>query len=363
MNIEFKKQPAKKHALTEQITPKQFDSLRVSLGSACDLACTYCVPEGDASNFKGSVEKALQPEKLAEMVLLLNDELNLKKIRITGGEPLLGNKLERFVKALNGVQLPSLTLTTNGQLLASKLDVLERAGITKINVSLDSLKPEVFKAITVRGKLEQTLDGIEQALQRGFSLKINMIPQRGVNDDEILDLLEFCAKRGVELRFIELMRMGHMREMTKFKSLFVSMDEITEMIGQKWAVEKLPRSCGSTSQPFKADGLGRLSGVDFSSFGETAQRDAGSTQFGVIANESQPFCHDCGRLRLSPKGELAGCLSSEKYFSLLPLLDQKTEESKAKSKLQLQKILSAAMAEKQPEFFTGSAMIMKEIGG
>ncbi len=340
MNAEFKK-------LTEQKYPaeKQFDSLRVSLGSACDLACTYCVPADTSPADLGAAEKALQPEKLAEMVLLLNDELSLKKIRITGGEPLLGNKLERFVKALNGVQLPSLTLTTNGQLLATKLDVLEAAGIKKINVSLDSLKVEVFKAITVRGKLDQTLEGIEQALKRGFQLKINMIPQRGINDDEILEVLEFCAKRGVELRFIELMRMGHMREMNKFKSLFVSMDEITEIIAQKWPVEKLPRSCGSTSQPFTAVGLGRLG--------------TGSARFGVIANESQPFCHDCGRLRLSPKGELAGCLSSEKYFSLLPLLGLKKSESSK----ELKGILARAMAEKQPEFFKGSAMIMKEIGG
>ena len=110
---------------------RTFNSLRVSLGSACDLACTYCVPDDVTAD-----AKALMPEKLDKLVLMLNEHLDLSKIRMTGGEPLLGNKLERFVTALGGATLPTLTLTTNGQLLAQKLDLLEQAGITKINVSM-----------------------------------------------------------------------------------------------------------------------------------------------------------------------------------------------------------------------------------
>jgi len=313
---------------------RTFQSLRLSLGSACNLACSYCVGPGGPPRSIGE----LNPKDLARLAGLLYQALDLKKIRFTGGEPLLGNRLELLIEHLGPLDGLDLGLTTNGQLLKDKLGLLRRSGITRINVSLDSLKPERFARMTQGGKLEKTLEGIQAALDQGFCLKLNMVPQKGLNEDEIAPMLQFALERGMELRYIELMRMGHLSQEENFRKLFFPLAEILQTLKKDWDFTPEPRAWGSTAGTYQVESGGR---------------------FGVIANESAPFCSHCDRLRLSPKGELVGCLSSEKRYDLKPLLEMEPKEALAR----LPQILQLAMAEKREFKFAGSGLWMKEVGG
>ncbi len=309
---------------------RSFKSLRVSLGSACDLACDYCAPD-----HRLSVLGELAPQETAKLVRLLANHLSLTKLRITGGEPLLGNRLERFLSALGQGLEGKIGLTTNGQMLEQKIPLLLQAGIRRVNVSLDSLQPASYARITAGGDLRRTLAGLAAAKEAGLQVKINMIPQRNRNEEEILPLLEWACSQGFELRFIELMRMGTLSRYADFAQRWVGLNEILKRIQARYLVRALPRPSGATAQGFEATNLGR---------------------FGVIANESAPFCADCDRLRLTPKGELIGCLSSETRFDLKPLLAHPDEAS-------LSQLLDQALAEKQEIRFLGSRLEMMEIGG
>ncbi len=313
---------------------RNFQSLRLSLGSACDLACSYCVAPKEVRPQAGE----LKPKDLARLANLLHRVLGLKKIRFTGGEPLLGNRLERLIEALGPLDGVERSLTTNGQLLKGKLKILHRAGIQRLNVSLDSLNPRAFTRLTQGGELKKTLQGIDAALDQGFKLKLNMIPQKGINQNEVGALLNYALGRGMELRYIELMRMGHLRKEAIFSKLFYGQAEILRALKKDFLIRPLNREWAATATRY-----------------EVVQRGF----FGMIANESAPFCRDCDRLRLSPRGELVGCLSSEKSFSLVPLLGLSDLAALAA----LPELLKQALAEKREQRFTGSGLWMKEVGG
>ncbi|MCE1118580.1 MULTISPECIES: GTP 3',8-cyclase MoaA [Pseudomonas] len=315
---------------------RRFRNLRVSLTAACNYACTYCVPDGKRLV---AAQDELGAEALGRGVAYLVEAAGVERLRITGGEPLVSPRLEGFLAAVAGLGLEDISLTTNGQLLARKLPLLRAAGIRRLNVSLDTLDSLAFRRIARGGDLASVLDGMAQASAAGMAIKVNMVPMRGQNLDQVLPLLDYCLARGYELRFIELMRMGHLaRDSNAFLQQFVGLEQLLAVIGETHEFEQAQRPVDATALRYRIPGKGH---------------------FGVIANESVPFCRACSRLRLSSTGWLHGCLSSSNRHFVGDLLDKPRHQALPA----LQRLLVKALADKQDQAFSGDVMVMKVIGG
>lgn len=315
---------------------RRFRNLRISLTAACNYACTYCVPDGKRLV---AAQDELSAEALIRGVAYLIEAAGIERLRITGGEPLVSPKLEPFMRAVGTLGLSDISLTTNGQLLTRKLPLLLEAGIRRLNVSLDTLDAEAFRHIARGGDLATVLDGLEQARAAGLKIKLNMVPLRGKNLDQVLPLLDYCLERGVELRFIELMRMGHLaRDPNAFNQQFVGMGELLELIGERYVYQQAEAPLDATALRYEIPEGGF---------------------FGVIANESVPFCRTCSRLRLSSTGWLHGCLSSSNRHYIGDLLDKPRHQALPA----LQRLLVRALADKQDLAFSGGVTVMKIIGG
>lgn len=313
---------------------RRFRNLRVSLTAACNYACTYCVPDGKRLM---KARHELPASKLLKAVTYLQQAAGIDKLRITGGEPLVTPKFEEFLLGAMELPLSDVSLTTNGQLLLKKLGVIRESGIKRLNISLDTLNPLRFKQMARGGDLPTVLNGIEAMLALGIKLKINMVPLRTRNAGDVLPLLEYCLERGIELRFIELMRMGHLQHSTAFKVDFMSMASLLEIIGTQYEFERTNAPYDSTAARFRIPDRG---------------------VFGVIANESEPFCRSCTRLRLSSNGCLYGCLSNSNKHYIGDLLDLPAHRLLPK----LQGILVQALGDKRLAF-QGALIPMKLIGG
>ena len=314
---------------------RRFRNLRVSLTAACNYACTYCVPNG--KRLQAAVAE-LGPEELLRAVRLLVETAGIDKLRITGGEPLLSPKFDHFLPRVMQLPLKDVSVTTNGQFLPQKADLIVDAGLKRINVSLDTLNPHRFRAIARSGDLDTVLEGIRLMLAGGLKVKVNMVPLKSANVDQILPMLDYCLERGIELRFIELMNMGHLKYGPGYQRDFFGMDDILALIGTRYEFERTDAAYDSTSVRYEIPGKG---------------------VFGIIANESAPFCASCTRLRLSSNGYLYGCLSSSKRHAMTDIL--KLEDEQARTILQTR--LMGALGDKQSLQFTGEVTVMKFIGG
>lgn len=315
---------------------RRFRNLRISLTSACNYACTYCVPDGKRLV---AAQNELSAEAMARGVEYLIEAAGIERLRITGGEPLISPRLERFMGEVGRMGLSDISLTTNGQLLTRKLPILLEAGISRINVSLDTLDPAAFRAIARGGDLQTVLDGMEQARAAGIRIKVNMVPLRGQNLDQVMPLLNYCLERGYELRFIELMRMGHLAsDQSGFLQQFVSLAQLLSLIGERYEYLQADAPVDATAVRYRIPGEGH---------------------FGVIANESVPFCRTCSRLRLSSTGWLHGCLSSSSRHYVGDLFDKPRHQALPA----LQRLLIKALNDKQAVAFSGGATVMKIIGG
>lgn len=314
---------------------RRFSNLRVSLTAACNYACTYCVPDGKKLQ-PASME--LDADQMLSLVQLLVDGGGIEKLRITGGEPLLSPKFETFITGVMGLELDDVSITTNGQFLPKYASLLISLGLKRINVSLDTLRPDRFRVIARSGDLETVLDGIDRVLDAGMKVKINTVPLRSENVDQLVPLLDFALERGIELRYIELMNMGHLKRSDLYAKDFIGMNEILELIGEKYEFIQAHAPFDSTAVRYEIPGRGF---------------------FGIIANETEPFCRTCSRLRLSSNGHLYGCLSNTKNYDMKPLLEM--PEFRAVN--ELQKLLRMALDDKQSVAFTGETTVMKFIGG
>ena len=315
---------------------RRFRNLRISLTAACNYACTYCVPDGKRLV---AAQDELSAEAMGRAVAYLIEAAGIERLRITGGEPLVSPRLEPFLRVIAGLGLQDVSLTSNGQLLARKLPVLLDAGIRRINVSLDTLDANAFSRIARGGDLASVLEGLEQASAAGMRIKLNMVPLRDANLDQVLPLLDYCLERGFELRFIELMRMGHLaRDGAGFQRQFVGLAELLELIGERHSFIQAESALDATAMRYEIPGQGF---------------------FGVIANESVPFCRTCSRLRLSSTGWLHGCLSSGSRHYIGDLLDKPRHLALPA----MQRLLVKALADKQELIFSGGATVMKIIGG
>jgi len=218
--------------------------------------------------------------------------LGVDKIRLTGGEPLVRQNLERLVSKISGLAgLKDLCLTTNGALLAEKVASLKEAGLRRVNISIDSLDPDKFKRITKRGDLAKVLEGIFAAKKHGLDpIKLNAVVERGVNDDDIIPLVEFSREHGFAIRFIEYMDVGNSNNWTSAK--LVSKKEIIEEIHSCYPLKEVGRADESAPS------------VDY-------EFVDGHGDVGVIASVTEPFCSSCTRVRLTADGKVVTCLFSQ----------------------------------------------------
>jgi GTP 3',8-cyclase len=278
--------------------------LRISVTDRCNFRCRYCMPRevfGPDHQFLDRAE-LLSFEEITRLVRVFAHQ-GVRKIRLTGGEPLLRRELERLVRMLTQVDgIEDIALTTNASLLAAKARSLREAGLSRVTVSLDSLDPDRFTQISdTRVPLSQVLRGIEAAQEAGLDpIKINAVIKRGMNDEaDILELAEFGRENGHVVRFIEYMDVGTTNgwRMTDV----VPAREIVDRVHEKWPVEPVdPHYTGEVAQRYRyADGRGEI---------------------GIIASVTQPFCRTCTRARLSAQGELFTCLFASKGHDLRALV-------------------------------------------
>lgn len=228
-------------------------------------------------------------------------QLGVDKIRLTGGEPLMRRDLHLLIAKMSQIQgITDLCLTTNGSLLAEQVPVLKAAGLKRINVSIDTLDPEKFKRMTKRGDLKKVLEGLFAAKRTGLHpIKINAVIERGVNDDDILELVEFSRENGFAIRFIEYMDVGNSNNWTSER--LVSKKEIVEKINSRYPLREAGRDQGSAPS------------VDY-------QFLDGKGEVGVVASVTEPFCSTCNRARLTADGKLVTCLFSQVGHDLKSLL-------------------------------------------
>jgi len=314
---------------------RRFRNLRLSLTAACNYACEYCVPDGKRLQ---TAAHELSAAEMLRAVELLIEAAGIEKVRITGGEPLLSPKFDELLPELMGLPLTDVAITTNGQLVARKIDTIVRSGVKRINLSLDTLDAERFPVIAKSGDLETVLHGIDLLQEAGVRLKVNMVPVRSLNADQLVPLLEFCFERGIELRYIELMNMGYLRSSNRYVHEFIGMEEILHAIGERYEYARTDAPYDSTAVRFEVPGEG---------------------VFGIIANESEPFCSSCTRLRLASNGHLYGCLSNTSSHAIAPILSMSQHLALAA----LQRVMVAALGDKQDLAFHGETTVMKFIGG
>lgn len=275
------------------------DYLRVSVTERCNFRCQYCMPEKPFSWVPK--ENLLSYEDLFAFVKVCIDE-GVKKVRITGGEPLLREGLEHFVKMIASYKEDiDLALTTNAYLLPQAAQKLKDAGLKRINVSLDSLKADVAAKIAQKDVLATVLEGIQKAHDVGLKIKVNCVPMQGVNDNELLDILEFCKEKGYTVRFIEFMENQQASTITKG----YNSQEIQNIIAQKYHFTKCERTGSSPSQDYKLDD---------------------GYVFGIIEPHKDDFCATCNRVRLTASGVLIPCLYFEDAQSIKEAIQNKDIE-------------------------------------
>jgi GTP 3',8-cyclase len=310
---------------------RTFKTLRVSLINTCNLGCVYCTYGNDEAkeNYRSSKENALTLNELSLSIKQLNSVLNLETIRFTGGEPLLYKELPELIRSVNALGISDLKLTTNALLLETMAQDLKDAGLKSINVSLDAFDEDIFYKMSRRSGVNRILTGIDAAVKAGLEVKINSVIMRGINESQVMPLFSYAASKGLTIRFLEIMAMGHLHG--KADDYFYSQEEILSTLSVHHQFRRLDRKNSSTANYWITD--------------------EGYT-FGVVANETEPFCSDCNRLRLDSYGNIYGCLSSNHPISIKNISN---DELVCK--------LQQALAQKQTIRFAGSELSMMHIGG
>lgn len=293
--------------------------LRISVTDRCDLRCFYCLPE--------QFHDYAEPEHWLtfaeiEQVVRAFAALGVSRVRLTGGEPLVRRDLPQLVRSLAGIDgIRDLSLSTNAHRLAAQAHTLQQAGITRLNVSLDSLQPERFQQIT-KGKLDKVLAGLLAAKAAGFQpIKLNMVVMQGINADEILAMVDFCLEHQFTLRLIETMPVGETGR--KASDHYLSLQTVKAQLAEHY-----------TLVPSIADGGGPAQYYSISNTG---------LRIGFITPMSQHFCATCNRVRLAVDGTLYLCLGHEHSVALRPLLRAGISDS------ELQATLVQALALKPPQ--------------
>ncbi len=284
--------PANENTLVDNFN-RVVDYVRISVTDRCDFRCVYCMD--DEMQFVPRAQ-LLTLEEIARIGKAFT-ELGVKKIRITGGEPLIRRNILKLFEDLGSLPgLKELVTTTNGSQLTKLAAPLRQAGVKRINISLDSLDPEKFKRITRVGELNKVLAGIDAALAAGFDkIKINAVILKNRNDDEVLDLVQFAIDKGIDISFIEEMPLGVIGDHDRAEAYYSS-DQIRQDLSAKHELIPTTESTGGPSTYFKlADN---------------------QTRIGFISPHSHNFCDQCNRVRLTCEGRLLLCLGQEHSVDL-----------------------------------------------
>lgn len=313
---------------------RPLSDLRLSVTDRCNFRCIYCMPRSKI----GSVVQPTERRRLLdfdEMVSIVSAfvELGVKKVRITGGEPLVRRDLSSLVEQLARLPIRDLCLTTNGSLLAGQAKALAEAGLGRITVSLDAIDELTFRRMTDgHTALSRVLEGIDAARRFGLTpVKINMVVQRGVNEHAILPMAAWARREGLELRFIEYMDVGCSNGW-KPRDV-VSADEIRERIHAQWPIDaQAPCQPNATAEQFKyRDGAGRI---------------------GIVAAVTRPFCGECSRARVSSLGEVYPCLFAPVGVDLAQALREGTD---------LRSIIASAWHERSDRYSELRATLLQSL--
>ncbi len=260
--------------------------LRVSLTDRCNLRCTYCMPAEGLDWLPGP--DVLSDDEVVRLVRIGVERLGIREVRFTGGEPLLRRGLVGIVDQVKRLDpAPEVSLTTNGLGLDKSAAGLAQAGLDRVNVSLDTVRPETFARITRRDRLDDVVAGLAAAEAAGLApVKVNAVLMRGVNDDQAVELLDWCLARGYRLRFIEQMPLDAQHQWSREE--MVTAEEILEALRAAYLLEPV-------------DGRGSAPAEEFAVNG-------GPATVGVIASVTRPFCGSCDRVRLTADGQVRDCL-------------------------------------------------------
>lgn len=275
---------------------RKIEYLRLSITDRCDFRCIYCMSEDPCFLER---EQVLSLEELAFIGRAFT-ELGVSKIRLTGGEPLVRSDCDRLVAQLAALPgLKDLSMTSNGSRLAKLAPALKAAGLNRLNISLDTLKSELFTTLTRNGKLERVLKGIDAAKAAGFDrIKINAVILKGRNENEIIDLLEYCRQKQLDIAFIEEMPLGVMEERSLPRHM--SSSDVREIINQRWPLSLSSKRTGGPALYY-------------------SMADS-PIHIGFISPHSHNFCHECNRVRVTAEGRLLLCLGNEHSLDLKQLI-------------------------------------------
>lgn len=313
---------------------RSFKKLRLSLTNECNYACIYCsdrkVDEAIGASEIQLLNRPLPMGDLMQIVKNLHSELNLNMVRLTGGEPLLHPKIGEVISQIKDLGIQNIGMTTNAHYLSGKVKMLKEAGLKSVNISLDALDASVFKTMSRYDGLSNVLNAIDEVMEEGLDVKINTVVLKGKNENQILPLLDFALHKSIVIRFLELMAMGPLHK--TYGTLFYSESDIIKTISDYYNISKLPKEQSATAHYWSING---------------------KKAFGVIANDSSPFCGDCNRLRLDSYGNIYGCLSSLKAIKV-----DKMSQGRF-----LEQQLQHALSHKQASHFEGNFKTMQSIGG
>jgi len=276
---------------------RQITDLRISVTDRCNFRCVYC-RSADPENYQAHDAILSWPE--LQRLARIFQGLGIRKMRITGGEPLVRDGVEDFIAHLSVLGVPDLSMTTNGHLLADRCERLLQAGLHRLNISLDSLDPQKFERITRTKSYAAVMRGIDAAQKTRFApVKVNAVLVRGFNEDEVESFAGFARERGLIMRFIEFMPLDADRHWSR--QSMVPASEVFDRIHKQWPLEEIPHEQSETARKYRfADGA--------------------PGEIGLIAPVTQPFCGHCSRIRLTADGKLRTCLFSKDDHDLRGLL-------------------------------------------
>lgn len=288
---------------------REIDYLRISVTDKCNLRCRYCMPKEGVAVLPH--EEVLTLEEIFRVVCIM-ESLGVKKVRFTGGEPLVRKNLVKLIGDVNALAgISDIAMTTNGLLLEEQLDALKKAGLRRVNISLDTCDSAVFERITGYDGLARVLSAVDAALAAQMRVKINCVPCRELNDGSIETLAQLAREKNVDVRFIELMPIGCGKAFCGIAS-----EEILERLERQYGAAKkaLPTGRSETAQYYVFDGFqGRI---------------------GFISPMSHKFCGECNRVRLTVDGQLKLCLHYDNGLALKPLLREGAGDDEIRERIE-----------------------------
>jgi GTP 3',8-cyclase len=317
--------------------------LRVSITDRCNLNCNYCRLSGQ--KLLPNNDKLLTLEEIGRLVRIFT-ELGVERIRLTGGEPLLRKNIISLIKELGSMpKLQELSLSTNALLLSRYANDIKNFGVNRVNISLDTLNPETFSNLTGGGKLQGVLDGIAAAVTAKLHpVKINMVVMKGINDQEVPDMVAYARDNGLILRFIETMPIGEAGK--KVSSRYIPAEDILDMIKSNFGSELIPVHQPRGSGPAR---YYQISGT--------------KAEIGVISARSRHFCDTCNRMRLTSTGQLVLCLGREDRMDLRASIKQGASDEQLIQQINEAVLLKPRSHSFEEEETHGETHPMSALGG